>query len=164
MFEQTAHPPRDQPAAEGKQGDDAPAGARSMLYRIVLGAATTLVSINIWTGGPLLALWVGSRVQASIGTLSMAAVGATIGVLIVITFVLYRMLAWLNVRYNAAIGRKMPRHQLAWHKPMSAERRKVEAARRPPNGVERIVMVSVIVAAEALIVWFFFFAHYSFAS
>ena len=164
MFEQTAHATPDRGDAERPGREDARAGARTTLHRIALGAATTFVSFNLWTGGPLFALWVGSRVQASIGTLSMAAVGATIGVLIVITYLLYKALAWLNVRYNEAIGRKMPRHQLAWHKPMSGERRSMEAARRPPNGVERIVMISVFVAAEAMIVWFFFFAHYSLVS
>ena len=134
-----------------------------MLYRIVLGILSTLVSINLWTGGPLLALWVGSRVQASIGTLSMGAVGATIGVLIVVTYVLYRLLAWLNVRYYAAIGRRLPRQQAAWLKPMSGERRALQV-RRPLSGVERIVVISVVVAVLALEVWFFFFAHYTLAS
>jgi hypothetical protein len=136
---------------------------RSALYRVVLGILSALVSINLWTGGPLLALWVGSRVQASIGTLSMAAVGATIGVLIAVTIVLYKILAWLNVRYYAAIGRPLPRQQAAWLKPMSGERRAVQV-RRPLSGVERIVIVSVVVAVIALEIWFFFFAHYTLVS
>jgi hypothetical protein len=129
----------------------------------VLGILSALVSINLWTGGPLFALWVGSRVQASIGTLSMAAVGATIGVLITVTYVLYKMLAWLNVRYYAAIGRPLPRQQAAWLKPMSGERRAVQV-RRPLSGVERIVILSVVVAVVALEIWFFFFAHYTLVS
>jgi hypothetical protein len=129
----------------------------------VLGILSALVSINLWTGGPLLALWVGSRVQASIGTLSMAAVGATIGVLIAVTYLLYKILAWLNVRYYAAIGRPLPRQQAAWLKPMSGERRAVQV-RRPLSGVERIVILSVVVAVVALEIWFFFFAHYTLVS
>ena len=86
-----------------------------------------------------------------------------IAVLIVVTYVLYKILAWLHVRYNDAIGRKMPRQQLAWLKPMSGERRSVEV-RRPLNGVERIVVVSVVVAVLAFEIWFFFFAHYTLAS
>jgi hypothetical protein len=160
MFEQTAHPPRDQ-APVGEQRP--PAGALSALYRVVLGILSALISINLWTGGPLFALWVGSRVQASIGTLSMAAVGATIGVLIAVTFVLYKILAWLNVRYYAAIGRPLPRQQAAWLKPMSGERRAVQV-RRPLSAVERIVIVSVVVAVLALEIWFFFFAHYTLVS
>jgi hypothetical protein len=141
----------------------APRGARVAATRILLGALTTLVSVNLWTGGPLLALWVGSRIQASIGTLSMAAVGATVGVLIAETFVLYRLLALLNARYNAVIGRTAPRQQAAWLKPMSGERRSLQT-RQPLSAVEKIVVVSVVVAVLVFEIWFFFFAHYTLVS
>ena len=158
MFEQTASAPQRDPEAEQAAQAERRRGLRSALHRIWLGALSTLVSVNLWTGGPIFALWVGSRVQASIGTLSMAAVGATVGVLIVVTFVLYKALAWLNTRYNEAIGRKMPRQQAPWMKPMSGERRAHEV-RRPLSGVERIVILSVVVAVLAFEIWFFFFAH-----
>jgi hypothetical protein len=163
MLDQTAQSAQPTAAAQDGREDQPPRGARSALYRIVLGVLSMLVSINLWTGGPLFAVWVGSRVQASIGTLSMAAVGATIAVLIVVTYVLYKILAWLNVRYYAAIGRKLPREQAAWLKPMSGERRSVQV-RRPLSGVERIVVVSVVVAVLVFEVWFFFFAHYTLVS
>ncbi len=165
MFEQTAHNARGTAAAHDAppEQERPPSRARTALYRVLLGVLSTLVSINLWTGGPIFALWVGSRVQASIGTLSMAAVGATIGALIVVTYVLYKLLAWLNVRYYAAIGRKLPRQQAAWLKPMSGERRSV-AVRRPLSGVERIVVISVVVAVLVFEIWFFFFAHYTLVS
>jgi len=127
---------------------------------VVLAIATTVVSLNLWTGGPLLALWVGSRVQAAVGSVSMGAIGATVGVLIVETLLLYRLLAWLNVRYDAAIGRKVRRQQAPWLKPMSGERRTLQV-KRPLTAVERIVVVGVVLAFELFLVWFFFFAHYS---
>jgi hypothetical protein len=152
----TAHP-----AVPNVAGDsEKPRGFGNLLLRIVLATATTLVSINLWSGGPLLALWVGSRIQTAVGSLSMAAIGATVGVLIVETFLLYRLLAWLSIRYDAAIGRKVPRRQAPWLKPMSGERRTLEV-RRPLTAVERIVVGSVVILAEAGLVWFFFFAHYS---
>jgi hypothetical protein len=129
---------------------------------VVLGALTTLISVNLWTGGPLLALWVGSRIQAAVGQLSMAAVGATVAVLIIETFLLYGALAYLTARYNDAIGRTMPRRQAPWLKPMSGERRSLEV-RQPLNAPERIVVMSVVAAVLVFEVWFFFFAHYSFA-
>src|SRR6266480_3571173 len=82
--------------------------------RLVLGVLTTLVSVNLWTGGPLFALWVGSRVQAAIGQLSMTAVGVTVGVLIVETLVLYKLLAVLSIRYDRVIGRTRRRQQAPW--------------------------------------------------
>ncbi len=144
--------------------DEEPAQAQrsfgNLLLRIVLATAATLVSVNLWTGGPLLAVWVGSRIQAAVGTLSMGAVGATVGVLILESLLLYQLLARLSVRYNQVIGRKMKRRQTAWLKPMSKERRTVEA-KEPLSAVERIVVFTVVVAVQAFVVWFFFFSHYS---
>jgi hypothetical protein len=137
-----------------------PSGLRSALRRTGLGVLTTLVSVNLWTGGPLLAVWVGSRIQAAAGQLSMAAVGGTVAVLIIETFLLYKALAYLNSRYNDAIGRVIPRQQAPWMKPMSGERRALEV-RRPLTATERIVVASVVVAVLALEIWFFFFAHYA---
>lgn len=130
------------------------------MTRVGLGALTTLVSVNLWTGGPLVALWVGSRIQASVGQVTMTAVGATLAVLIVETFVLYKVLALLNARYNAAIGRTVPRQQAAWLKPMSGERRAL-SVRAPLTAVERVVIVSVVLAVLCFEAWFFFFAHYA---
>ncbi|MFL5822207.1 MAG: hypothetical protein ACJ764_02065 [Solirubrobacteraceae bacterium] len=139
--------------AEPRQGRRRPT-------RILLGVLTTLVSVNLWTGGPVFALWVGSRVQSSVGQVSMAAVAATVGALIVVTYVLYRMLAFLSQRYDEVIGRTMTRQQAAWLKPMSGERR-AAAIKRPLTAVERIVIIVVVVAVLVFEIWFFFFAHYS---
>lgn len=128
--------------------------------RIFLGTLTMLVSVNMWTGGPLFAVWVGSRVQAAIGQLSMSAVAATLGVLVLETYVLYRALSFLSARYDDAIGRVQPRQQAAWLKPMSGERRAVQV-KQPLTAVERIVVLTVVVAVLTFEIWFFFFAHYS---
>lgn len=154
-----AHPQRPEPS----EHEDHPRGLLQFLERVVLGVLTTLVSVNLWTGGPLLALWVGSRIQTAVGQLSMAAVGATIAMLIIVTLVLYKVLSWLNTRYNAVIGRVMPRRQAPWLKPMTGERRSIEV-KRPLSATERIVVFSVVLAVLVFEVWFFFFAHYTFAS
>ena len=140
--------------------DDGTSGRRRTPTRIFLGILTTLVSVNLWTGGPLLALWVGSRVQAAAGQLSMGAVAATIGALVVETYLLYRALVFLTLRYDQVIGRIRPRHQAAWLKPMSGERRS-ESVKQPLSAVERIVVVVVVVAVLVFEVWFFFFAKLS---
>ena len=57
-------------------------------------------------------------------------------------------------------GRTMPRQQAAWLKPMSGERRALQV-KQPLNALERIVVVTVVVAVLVFEVWFFFFAHYS---
>jgi hypothetical protein len=136
-----------------------PRGLRAAIKRITLAALTTFVTVNLVTGGPLLALWVGSRIQTAAGQLSMAAVGATIGILIVETFVLYKALTFLNAAYNEAIGRSLPRRQLPWHKPMSGERGSF-AAKRPLLATERIVVWTVVAAGLAFEAWFFVLAHF----
>ncbi len=146
------------PGVEPAEAQQASGGARRTAKRIVLAALTALVTVNILTGGPLLSLWVGSRVQTALGHLSMLAVGATLAVLIVVTFVLYKALAYLNAAYNEAIGRKMPRRQAPWHKPMTGERRAI-ATKRPLSAVERIVVGTAVVAALGFEGWFFVLAH-----
>lgn len=107
-----------------------PAPRRHTPTRILLAILTSLVSVNLWTGGPLFSLWVGSRVQESEGQLTMGAVGATVGTLIVVTFLLYRALVFLQGRYNGILGLDdAPRRQTAWLKPMSGERRSVTVQR-----------------------------------
>ena len=43
------------------------------LKKIGLVTASALCSINLWTGAPLLAVWVGSKVQGNLNNLSMTA-------------------------------------------------------------------------------------------
>ena len=135
-----------------------PHGLRAAAKRVTLGALTTLITVNLVTGGPVLALWIGSRIQTAAGPLSMAAVGATIGVLIVVTFLLYKALSYVNGAYNKAIGRTVPRQQLPWHKPMSGERRSLQT-KRPLSATERIVVGLAVAAVLGFEIWFFAFAH-----
>jgi hypothetical protein len=88
----------------------------------------------------------------------MAAVGATVGVLIVVTVILYKALTYLNAAYSEAVDRRVPRRQAPWHKPVTGERRSVEA-RRPLSATERIVVGTVVLAALGFEGWFFAFAH-----
>src|SRR5204863_7538974 len=49
-------------------------GIRLRLRKVGLLVGMALASVNIWTGSPLMALWIGSRVQTS-GTTSLGAIG-----------------------------------------------------------------------------------------
>src|SRR5258707_14522328 len=40
-------------------------GLKGRAERVGLVAGMSLTSVNVWTGGPLLALWIGSRVAAA---------------------------------------------------------------------------------------------------
>jgi hypothetical protein len=129
--------------------------------RIAIAIAATLVAINIWTGAPLLAVWVGSRVAPESGT-SMGAIVLVLVVLAISVFGLAVALTHLNAAYDRLTGRVDTTRRVApWLRSMRAERHTTERRRVATSAIERIVIGSVVIAVLALEVWFFFFAHYS---
>jgi hypothetical protein len=127
------------------------------LKRVGMAAATALVAINIWTGAPLLALWVGSRVVGKT-VLSMWAVLVVVVVLAVLVFGLTAVLIWLNSTYDELIGRARVERRSPWLRSMRAEAEQNVDARVGVTALERIVTMVVYVAIIALLLWFIFFA------
>ena len=128
--------------------------------RVVLAALMAVIGVNVWTGGPLLALWIGSRLQAQAAsslTISPMTALAVIASLVAITLLLTRLLKLVAVAYDRAIAATpRTRQRASWlggegHEPLRDE--------RPPLvALERILVVTVIIAALAFEVWFFFFS------
>jgi hypothetical protein len=129
----------------------------SRLKRIGLLIATTLVSINIWTGAPVLALWVGSRVVGH-RALTMGAVFLVVVLLAVFVGTLAFALTWLNGRYDTLIDRPEGRRIAPWLRSIRAEDQEFLRAKRGSTPVEWIITGSTVVAILCLEVWFFFFA------
>jgi uncharacterized membrane protein YbaN (DUF454 family) len=128
------------------------------LRRILLLSASALCAINIWTGGPLLAVWVGSQAAAG-SQASMGAVGVVIVVLAVTSLVLTMALTWLSARYDELTGRPVEaRRTSPWLRSMRGEREETARQRHGISSVERIVVITVVLAVLAFEVWFFFFA------
>jgi hypothetical protein len=131
---------------------------RSVCERIALAAATTLIGINLWTGFPLLSVWVGSQVAGSSG-LSSGAVFSVIAVLAASCALGLLALTRLSARYDRIAGRPPPTRQVApWLRSMRAERTELSRKQRRLNPVERIVVACVVAAVIAFEIWFFFFA------
>jgi len=150
-----------------EQGDrplDARSGQAIGLWarvRLVgLAAIAAIVTINLWTGAPLLALWVGSRVAPASGT-SMGAIVVVIVVLAATVTALAALLTRVNAAYDRLTGRDQGRRVAPWLRSMRAERKQFERNRRRLSAVERFAILSVVAALLALEVWFFLFAHYS---
>jgi hypothetical protein len=123
-----------------------------------LAIVATLVSVNIWTGAPLLALWVGSRVVPE-SRLSMAAVFVVVIVLATLMYAMTLALAWLNARYAQLSGEPPEERRITpWLRSMRDEEEQVVRRRRGLSTIESIVAVSVVAAVIAFEVWFFFFA------
>lgn len=138
---------------------DRPPAAR--LKRLGLAVAATLVSINIWTGAPLLALWIGSRVAPASGT-SMGAILVVLAMLVIFVAGLAVLLTRINVAYDRLTGRDDgPRRPAPWLRSARAERTQFSRQRAQMSPIERVVTFSVVAAVSAFEIWFFFFAHYS---
>ncbi len=129
------------------------------LKKIGLVAASALCSINLWTGAPLFAVWVGSKVQGNLNNLSMTAVFSVVAVLAAMVFLLAWALTWLNARYDDLSGRPAAaRHTSPWLRSMRDEREHDVRQKYGISAIERTVVVCVVAGVLAFEVWFFFFA------
>ncbi|MEA2362043.1 MAG: hypothetical protein QOD71_1188 [Thermoleophilaceae bacterium] len=129
-----------------------------MAKRFGLAALMAFLALNIWTGSPLLALWIGSRIQGEDSQASMGAFAAVIGCLALFSIGLYQALKYVLHAYQEATG-TLPtvRAHAPWLRSMRGERPEYGEGARISGG-ERIVVVTVILAAVAFEVWFFFFS------
>ena len=112
-----------------------------------------------WTGSPLAALWIGSRVQGS-GPPQMGAVAVVVAVMGAITFALIRLLRRLGNAYDKLIGMPAPRRQHSpWLRSLRGEREEIhDPDRHALSALEIVLVAMVIVAVVAFEVWFFFFS------
>lgn len=126
--------------------------------RIALAALMALLVTNVWVGGPLLALWIGSRVQSSgRGSLTLKPITAitVFASLALITLVLLKGLRMTAAAYDRATGAQPgTRRRDSW---VSIERRNY--SERPSlNALERILVIAVACAGLAFEIWFFFYS------
>ena len=133
--------------------------AKLRFERVGLVVAMTLATINIWTGAPLLALWVGSRVQGGSGTTKMSTIVVVAAVLFTLGIVLIRVLAAMDEAYGRVSGRKarVQRH-LPWLRSMRGERPHEHSTDKRLSPLELLLVVSVVIVVVLFEVWFFFFS------
>jgi hypothetical protein len=122
-----------------------------------MAGATAFVTVNIWTGCPLLALWVGSKVVGQ-RQLSMAAVGVVVVALAALTLASLLALSWLNNVYDELIGRPRTERRAPWLRSMRDVAEGHISSRVGITALERIVVLNVYVAVIGLTVWLVFFA------
>jgi hypothetical protein len=125
--------------------------------RVALAGATAFITANIWTGCPLLALWVGSQVVGQ-QALSMAAVGVVIVVLAVLVAMMTVCLTWLNNTYDELTGRQLGDRRAPWLRSMGAEAESHSRQKAGTTALERIVVINVYIAVVTFVVWYVFFA------
>jgi hypothetical protein len=124
---------------------------------ILLAAAMAFLALNVWTGAPLLAVWIGSKVQGEESQPSMGAYAVVIISLIAFSWGLYQLLKITMSAYQDATGtRPTVRSHAPWLRSMRGERPEYSHTRI--SGAEKVVVVTVLVAAAAFEIWFFFFS------
>jgi hypothetical protein len=132
---------------------------RDRAKRAALAGASGLVAVNIWTGAPLLSLWIGSRFAGD-SQLSMAAVAIVVLVLVGSVIGLVAALGRLTAAYDRVSGAPPAARRTApWLRSLRGERDDGAV-----GTIERVIVVSVIAAAIAFNVWFFFLADSSLPS
>ena len=138
-------------------GPDAAQRPGGRLKPILLAAAMAFLALNVWTGSPLLAVWLGSKVQREESQPSMGAFAVVIIALIGFSFGLYQLLKLTMRAYQEATGTTPTvRTHAPWLRSMRGERPEYAGRGASISGAERVVVVTVLVAAVAFEIWFFF--------
>ena len=128
------------------------------LELIGLNAVMSLAAINLWTGAPLLALWIGSRLQPDTQP-TMSSVFLVAFLLALFCAALVWALGRLSYAYDRARGHKPPpRQQAPWMRSMRGERAKDLKRERPTSPTEKIMIAVVVLAVLCFEFWFFFLA------
>jgi hypothetical protein len=116
-----------------------------------------LASVNVFTGAPLFALWVGARIEGG-NALTMGVVFAVIATLSVVLILLTLALGRLGQAYDALTGRPTKtRQRRVWLRSMRDEPQAKEHA-ADLSALEKSLVLTVVLAFVAFEVWFFFFA------
>jgi hypothetical protein len=120
--------------------------------------AMLLVALNVWTGSPLLALWIGSRLQGS-GPPKMGPIFVVVVAFAVISFALTAVLARLGDSYDRLTGQFAQVHRhVAWLRSMRGERPQYPGQHVQATALEQILIAIVVLCILAFEIWFFLFS------
>jgi hypothetical protein len=132
------------------------------LKRVMLGIAGALATVNIWTGAPALALWVGSQSGEWTGSrapgtgVSMQSIFVVVVVLGVLEFALIHLVTRVSDAYDKLTGRRQARRRSPWLRSLSGERDEAELGKYGVSAIERTAMISVVVCVLLFEAWLVF--------
>lgn len=133
-------------------------GAAFWPKRAGLAVLIALAGVNIWTGGPVFAVWLGAQAQGD-GGLSMGTVFVVVAALFAVELVLAYLLSVLGAAYDTLTGRPVgPRQRATWLRSLRDERTHTERHASQLSALEKMLVASVVLALLAFEAWFFFFA------
>ena len=132
-------------------------GPVARLKNALLLAAMAAATFNVFTGAPLLALWIGSRLQGTNQQPTMAPVAVVAVAIGVFSYALLLVLRWLGGRYDRATGRQPAiRAHVPWLRSLRGERPHEAGDDYRLTALEIILCAAVILAFAAFEYWFFF--------
>jgi hypothetical protein len=147
--------PRDPSALDARDEQPAP---NLKVKRVAIVIATALAAVNLWTGAPLLAVWLGAQAQGG-RVISLRGVVTVLVVISFFAFVLGWALAWLSAKYDQLIGRPPTLARTSpWQRRMRGELDEHLRTRYSLSAPERVVAACVIAGVIGFEVWFFFIA------
>jgi hypothetical protein len=130
------------------------------LKRVGLTVTAVLASINMWTGCPLFALWIGSQFEGWIGArapstgVSMESLLVVVVVLGVLGIALAVLVTRVSDAYDKLTGRPhKARRTTPWLRSLGGERQKAEPERYGVSAVERVAIISVVLCVLVFELW-----------
>jgi hypothetical protein len=129
-----------------------------ILQRTGLLSLMTLLTVNVYTGSPLMALWIGSRLTAG-SQITMPAVGAIGASMLAMSIGLVKLLGIVSGAYDRVTGRvpQTVRHP-PWLRSMRGERPHIQKHASDLSPLEVVLVVSVVIVIALFEVWFFFYS------
>lgn len=133
-------------------------GWRARIKAAGLLAAMSVLSLNVVTGSPLMAIWIGSRVQGS-GPPTMAAFMTFLACFGGFSLLLVRLISAVSRSYDALTGRRPTvREHVPWLRSLRGERPAEVGSRAGLSALDVILIIVVVAAVVAFEIWFFFYS------
>lgn len=132
------------------------------IKRVAIAGATAVMTLNIWTGAPLAAMWIGSE-AAGDESLSMRGVCVVVLALAALDFGLTMALTWLNGLYREITGLPPASKRLIGLRSMRGAPDASNSQSSRVGTLEGIVVLNVYLAFAAMVVWYVFFASAPFS-
>ncbi|MEA2429128.1 MAG: hypothetical protein QOF37_2756 [Thermoleophilaceae bacterium] len=143
-------------AASGPAAERNRLGPLGRLKRAALLAGMSATALNVWTGSPLAALWIGSRVQGT-GQPTMAPVFVVAACLGVFSFAALRLLRVLAGTYDRLVGRTPAiREHVPWLRSLRGERPHEAGPEYSLSALDIVLCVMVVIVLAVFEYWFFF--------
>ena len=132
--------------------------AGAAVKQALLLALMSVLALNVFTGSPLMAAWIGSRVQGG-GPPSMAAFVAFFGSMLAMSFALTVALGAAGRAYDSMTGRRPTiRAHLPWLRSLRGERPQEMGAKTGLSALDVVLVGAVVLAVLAFEIWFFFYS------